>query len=110
MYVLIALFTCFIAHELGHYLVARCFGKKLKYRYGGSGSFIWDMPQDLTADQQQLIAASGFALELLLAIPALIIHPVYGLVYQIVADIHFISYSYRREGTEYNDFKWLTRG
>jgi hypothetical protein len=64
------------------------------------------MPQDLTLEQQQIVAIAGFTLELLSALPILIFFPFQGIIYQSVVDIHFVAYQFY--AGEYNDFNWST--
>jgi hypothetical protein len=103
MYVILIVILCGLTHEFGHWAVAKWFGQNLKFRREG-WRFLWDMPEDLTPEQKQAVGIAGFATELISVLPALILCPFYGIVYQIAVDIHFIAYQFYANGN--SDFQW----
>jgi hypothetical protein len=91
-------------HETGHFVVALAYGEKLSFRREGFRG-IWNMPETFTPEQKKQVAIAGFGLELIAAIPMLIISPFWGLIYQVIADFHFIAYTFY--AGEKSDFKHL---
>ena len=70
VWVLGAVTLCLITHEGGHWLAARYFGEKIKFRFAW-GKYciprgIWDMPQ-MERWKQRVVAAAGFGAELFVA-------------------------------------------
>lgn len=91
-YLVLCFVLCFVVHEGGHYLAARYFGRKLKFRFAWGKyyvpRYIWDMPH-LEYSKQRIIAMSGFGAEALVAgILALLGWPWMGGAF--VA--HFVAY------------------
>jgi hypothetical protein len=105
VYTLVCVLLCGAVHEAGHWIVARLMGYSIQFRRSGF-RFIWNMPVEATPRQKRIIAISGFGLELLAVIPVIALNPNYGLLYQMVADAHFIAYTFY--AGDYNDFQFLT--
>lgn len=115
---LIAVITAGLIHEGGHYLAALFLtGKKLKFHFAlgwfWSGKlpvprFIWTMPWTPDKWRRQVIALSGFGLELLVAVAMMIANPAgtFSRVYTLCALLHLVLY--RFYAGEASDFKWLT--
>ena len=103
-----------VIHEGGHYLAARFFGERLKFRFAwgrfGVPRFVWDMPIFYQCEmwKTKVIAAAGFGAELLAAVVLLAAWHEFGLWYTGVAVAHLIAY--RWYAGETNDFKWFRRG
>lgn len=111
--VLATLIACVI-HEGGHYLAARFFGKRLKFRFEwgrfGVPRFVWDMPHFFQCEmwRAKVIAAAGFGAELFAAVVLLAAWHEFGRWYAGVAVAHLIAY--RWYAGETSDFKWFRRG
>ena len=103
-----------VIHEGGHYLAARFFGHRLRFRFArgrfGVPRFIWDMPIFYQCEmwKAKVIAAAGFVAELFAAVVLLAAWHEFGLWYAGVAVAHLIAY--RWYAGEASDFKWFRRG
>jgi len=72
---IIATLLCAVAHEGGHYLVAKCFGKTINFKLDITKLFgwipvprgVWYMPEDLSRNKQKVVALSGFGMELIVS-------------------------------------------
>ena len=101
-------------HEGGHYLAARFFGKRLKFRFAwgrfGVPRFVWGMPIFYQCEmwKAKVIAAAGFGAELFAAVVLLAAWREFGRWYASVAVVHLIAY--RWYAGEASDFKWFRRG
>lgn len=110
---IMAALACAI-HEGGHYLAARFFGKRLKFRFAwgrfGVPRFVWNMPVFYQCEmwKAKVIAAAGFGAELFAAVVLLAAWPEFGLWYTGVAVAHLAAY--RWYAGEASDFKWFGRG
>lgn len=113
IYILSPLIACII-HEGGHYLAARFFRKRLKFRFAwgrfGVPRFIWDMPIFYQCEmwKAKVIAAAGFGAELFAAVVLLAAWREFGLWYAGVAVGHLAAY--RWYAGEASDFRWFRRG
>lgn len=102
--------TCAI-HEGGHYLAARFFGKRLKFRFAwgrfGVPRFVWNMPYFFMGEgwKAKVIAAAGFVAELFAAVVLLAAWHEFGLWYAGVAVAHLGAY--RWYAGEASDFRWF---
>ena len=103
-----------VIHEGGHYLAARFFGERLRFRFEwgrfGVPRFIWDMPIFYQCEmwKAKVIAAAGFGAEFLTAVVLLAAWHEFGLWYTGVAVAHLAAY--RWYAGEASDFKWFRRG
>ena len=110
--ILATLIACVI-HEGGHYLAARLFGKRLRFRFAwgrfGVPHFVWDMPHFFQYEcwKAKVIAAAGFGAELLAAVVFLAAWRGFGLCYAGVAMAHLAAY--RWYAGEDSDFRWFRR-
>ena len=101
-------------HEGGHYLAARFFGKRLKFRFAwgrfGVPRFVWNMPYFFMGEgwKAKVIAAAGFGMELFAAVVLLAAWREFGLWYAGVAVVHLVAY--RWYAGDASDFRWLRRG
>lgn len=104
--------TCAI-HEGGHYCAARCFGKRLQFRFAWGRfcvpRFVWDMPYFFMGEgwKVKVIAAAGFGAELFAAVVLLAAWHEFGLWYAGVAVAHLVAY--RWYAGEDSDFRWFKR-
>ena len=111
---LLATLTACVIHEGGHYLAARFFGERLKFRFEwgrfGVPRFVWDMPIFYQCEmwKAKVIAAAGFGAELFAAVVLLAAWREFGLWYAGVAVTHLIAY--RWYAGETSDFRWFRRG
>lgn len=111
---LLATLTACVIHEGGHYLAARFFGKRLKFRFEWGRfcvpRFVWDMPIFCQCEmwKAKVIAAAGFEAELFAAVVLLAAWREFGLWYAGVAVAHLIAY--RWYAGETSDFRWFRRG
>ena len=109
-----AITAAFLIHEGGHYLAARFFDKRLRFRFAwgrfGVPRFVWDMPIFYQCEmwKAKVIAAAGFGAELLAAVVLLAAWHEFGLWYTGVAVAHLIAY--RWYAGETSDFRWFRRG
>ena len=108
MFIVLAVFACFVVHEGGHFLAALCFGRRLKFELVW-GRFrvprgVWYMP-DVEAWKQKTIAVWGFGAELLGALLCCLFLPVFAWRVVGVVFIHFVAYPFY--AGEVSDFKWL---
>lgn len=113
-YILLSLcLACFI-HEGGHWLAARFFGKRLRFRFAwgrfGVPRFVWNMPHFFPTEmwKAKVIAVAGFGAELFAAVVLLAAWRKFGLWYAGVAVAHLAAY--RWYAGEASDFKWFRRG
>ena len=98
-----------LAHEGGHYLVARAFGQRLKFRFEWGRLFsvvpvprwVWYMP-DMAEWKQRVVAVAGFGTEFLVAGVAVALGWLWLL---LVASVHLLAYPFY--AGEASDFKWL---
>ena len=94
---LAVLIACVI-HEGGHYLAARFFGKRLKFRFEWGRfcvpRFVWDMPHFFQCEmwKAKVIAAAGFGAELFAAVALLAAWRGFGVWYAGVAVAHLAAY------------------
>lgn len=110
--ILAAVSAAMVIHEGGHYLVARFFGKKLKFRFEWGRfqkipipRFTWIMPYLTAKWKQKAIALAGFGLELF-CVPVFVALPEdFGVFYLGVVALHLIAY--RFYAGDANDFSWL---
>jgi hypothetical protein len=93
--------TAAFTHELGHWAVARLYGKSITFRFVCKPvpRGLWDMPADLPNDAKAIIGLSGFGLEMLLA--ALTMY----FPYMLIVAVHLFLYNIY--AGEASDFKWL---
>ena len=69
---ILALFSAFAIHEGAHYLAARCFGKRLKFRFSWGRlwkipipRWVWTMPYFAEPWKRRVVALAGFGAEFL---------------------------------------------
>ena len=109
-----AITAAFLIHEGGHYLAARFFDKRLRFRFAwgrfGVPRFVWEMPHFFPTEmwKAKVIAAAGFGAELFAAVVLLAAWREFGLWYAGVAVAHLGAY--RWYAGETSDFKWFRRG
>ena len=114
MILVIAILLAGAIHEGGHYLVARFFGHRLRFRFAwgrfGVPRFVWNMPYFFPTEmwKAKVIAAAGFGAEFLAAVVLLAAWREFGLWYTSVAVAHLVAY--RWYAGEASDFKWFRRG
>lgn len=113
LYFPLALILIFIFHEGGHYLTARIFGKKIRFKFSTGKlwkvkvpRYIWFMP-DIDLWKQKIIAIAGFSFEFFLGICVSLIFKNFGLVYLFLAGVHILTYNIY--AGEANDFKWFKK-
>lgn len=112
MLMILAVITAMFFHEGGHYLAARCFGKRLKFRFAWGWlagkipvpRFTWSMPI-LTRSKQRVIALSGFGMEFVFIPIFYALLPSFWPWYAAVAGLHLGLYRFYA-GAD-SDFKWL---
>ena len=110
----IAILLACAIHEGGHYLAARFFGHKLKFRFAwgcfGVPRFVWDMPIFYQCERwkTKVIAAAGFGAELFAAVVLLAAWHEFGRWYAGVAVAHLAAY--RWYAGDASDFRWFRRG
>lgn len=99
------LLLCFLSHEGGHWLAARCFGRRIKFRFAWGKfyvpRYIWDMPQ-MERSKQRIVAAAGFGTE------AVVAGVLAALGWPWMAGVfvaHFAAYPVY--AGEASDFKWF---
>lgn len=109
----ISIVLCCIIHEGSHYLVAKLFGKTIKFKFNTGKLFnvipiprwTWQMPE-MEEWKQRLTALAGFAVEELVAvIVALFVAPIYdfALIFFAVAMLHLLAYNlYAGEANDFN--------
>ena len=112
MELIVAILLAFVIHEGGHWLAARCFGKRLKFRFawGKLGPIpvprlVWEMPMLWCTWHKKTVALAGFGAELVLAAFLLASRTEFGFWYAGVALTHFVVY--RFYAGEESDFRWL---
>ena len=112
LYMALAILSCFVTHEAGHFIFALLFGYKIEFRFsiGWIGyipipRYVWDMPKELNGKKRKLVAISGFALEFFCAFLSLIFCQRFGVFMGIFALMHFMIYPLYAGGE--NDFQWL---
>lgn len=103
-----ALLLCFLVHEGGHWLAARCFGRKIKFRFAWGKfyvpRYIWDMPA-MERSKQRIVAAAGFCAEWVVGGTLYCL----GWPYMCAVFIaHFAAYPVY--AGEASDFKWFKGG
>ena len=106
---ILAILLVFFVHEGGHWMAARLFGKRLKFRFAWGRFYVprlvWNMPY-LPKGKQRIIAVAGFGLEFLVAGVLLASFPHgFGRWVASVALAHLVLYQFYA-GQE-SDFKWL---
>ena len=102
----LAVGLCLVAHEGGHWLAARLFGHRLRFRFA-FGRFwvprlVWRMPCALPCWKMTVIAMAGFVTEHATAGALL------GLGWPwmaVVAVFHIVAYPLY--AGEANDFRWI---
>jgi hypothetical protein len=108
----LALPSALVTHEGGHYLVARWFGKRLKFRFAWGWiwkipvpRWVWSMPY-LERRQRRAVALAGFGVEFL-AIPIFYVlpSPSFWVCYAAVAVAHLGLYRFYA-GAD-SDFRWI---
>lgn len=98
-----------LTHEGGHYLTARAFGRKLKFRFEWGRLFgiipvprwTWGMPY-MAEWKQRAIALAGFGAEFACAGGAAALGWLWLL---LAASVHLLAYPFY--AGEASDFKWL---
>ena len=114
MVLAIAILLAGAIHEGGHWLAARFFGHRLRFRFVwgrfGVPRFVWNMPYFFPTEmwKAKVIAAAGFGTELFTAVVLLAAWREFGLWYAGVAVAHLAAY--RWYAGENSDFKWFRRG
>ena len=106
--ILAGLAAC-LTHEGGHYVSARAFGRRLKFRFAWGLLFgavpiprgVWTMPW-MERWKQKVVAVSGFGMEFICALDAAALGWPWLLV---VAACHFAAYPFYAGNA--SDFKWL---
>lgn len=108
----LAIIAAMAIHEGGHYLAARCFGKRLQFRFSWARlwkipvpRFTWTMPYLIIKWKQKAIAVAGFGSELFCVPIFVAIFGDFGICYMGVVALHLILY--RFYAGESSDFKWL---
>lgn len=104
-------FVAMATHEGGHYLAARFYGHKIKFRFSWGKlwgkeivpRYIWNMPKKAKKNQKNIIALAGFGTEFLIAAIIWIATGFWPLFAFSAA--HLAAYPYY--AGEANDFKWL---
>lgn len=98
-------------HELGHYLAARCFGKRLKFRFGWGWlwkipvpRFTWSMPY-MEKRKQRVVALAGFGTEFAFVPIFYALFPAWAPWYAAAALLHLGLYPFYAGAS--SDFKWL---
>jgi hypothetical protein len=104
MYVLFGILSPFI-HELGHFLVAAAFGKRIHFIRKGF-RFLWNMPEGLDEDEAKFVAIAGFAFEFAFAGFINFVSSPGCMIYLMVAVLHLIAYPFYAGSN--NDFKFLS--
>ena len=104
MELMTAILAAFVIHEGGHWVAARFFGKRLRFRRKGF-RLVWDMPFFFERWKPKVIAVAGFGAEFLVAGSLLAAWPEFGRWYAGVALTHFVAY--RFYAGEESDFRWL---
>ncbi len=105
--------SCLVIHEGGHYLVARFFGEKIKFRFSLGKLFgvipvprwVWTMPRRLSYAQRVAVALAGFGAELGVILPFWQAEAPWTLPYACFALLHLCLY--RFYAGDANDFKVL---
>lgn len=110
---LISILLAGIIHEGGHYLAARFFGHRLRFRFAwgrfGVPRFVWEMPHFFQCEmwKAKVIAAAGFGGELFAAVVLLAAWHEFGRWYAGAALAHLVAYPWY--AGEASDFKWFRR-
>ena len=113
MALVIAVLLAGAIHEGGHYLAARFFGHRLRFRFAwgrfGVPRFVWNMPHFFPTEmwKAKVIAAAGFGAEFLAAIVLLAAWRGFGRWYAGAALAHLVAYPWY--AGEASDFKWFRR-
>ena len=101
----ISLILCFLTHEGGHFLAALCFGHHISFRFAWGRfyvpRYIWYMPK-MERWKQRVVAAAGFAVELIVALA--LAAGGFQLMLPCAA-VHLCAYSFY--AGEASDFKWF---
>ena len=109
--ILFCVITLVIMHEFGHFLTAALNKKILKFEFKfvrifniiPIPRFIWYMPEDLTVNQQKLIAISGFGFEFVFCIVYLVLaHNIFSMLLLALAILHLLAYKFY--AGDFNDF------
>ena len=110
---IVAISLAGIIHEGGHYLAARFFGHRLRFRFAwgrfGVPRFVWEMPHFFQCEnwKRKVIAAAGFGAELFAAVVLLAAWHDFGRWYAGVALAHLVAYPWYAGNA--SDFKWFRR-
>jgi hypothetical protein len=111
--IVIILFLIIFIHEFGHYLMAKFFGKTIKFTFKWINIKIhnfnvsiirdtWKMPENLTINQQKWIYISGFGLEYISFLIFLFFDLNFSGLYLLIVFLHFLLYPLYTG--DYNDF------
>jgi len=114
IYFLIAPIVACVIHEFGHWLMAKIFGEKIKFKFAlGRLWYIpiprwtWVMPWRLKGWRRRAVALAGFGLEVMAIalMPFIFVPKEFFFCYAVVAMLHVIAYPFYAGSA--NDFNYL---
>ena len=110
----IALITCFIVHEGGHYITSVIYGHPIKFRFSFGLLFnkilipryVWFMPVEFNDTERKIVAAMGFISEIVFgAILLLLFNSHFSTIYAIISLLHLGLYNFY--AGDNSDFKFF---
>lgn len=113
MVIVSAVVSMFVAHELGHQIMAFKNGLKMDWRMDGV-FLVWDAYRrgsngerlPMSRKEQQEMGSAGFAASILAAI-AWVGLPFGLIVYLVALAAHFVGYAMRDGTSKYDDFNLI---